>query len=513
MPNPINERVEKPIIEEAISEPNTNNINNINSTNPAISPDDWSDITKELLDSLPKVWTRGLLYFLVVFISIILPWAMLSKVDETGAARGRLEPKGNTVKLDAAVSGTVAEIRVKEGDEVQAGQTLLVLESELVKAELQQVQQRLEGQLNRLSQLNLLKNQLVVTLATQRQQNQAQELEKQAQIDQARQNVRTIVNSYNLQEEEKLAQVNQARKTLEHSLTTTKLMQSSLRSSQREVTRYQQLLKQGVVPEINLVDKQDVAKDKQRLYEQSQSDIEQAKLRLAEQQSSYQRTIRQTKADIEQAKLRLKEQERSYQTLTHSGKLAILKTEEQLKNLETEVTTVKAEIAQSKSQIKALEFQISQRDVKATVNGILFQLPVEKSGSVVQTGTMIAEIAPKGSPLIVRAQMATSQSGSLRKGLAVKVKFDAYPFQDYGVLEGKLMKISSTTLEVDTPNGKVAAYDLEIALNNNCIPSGNKCIALRPGDTATAEVIVRQRRIIDFLLDPFKQLQKGGVKL
>jgi HlyD family secretion protein len=68
-------------------------------------------------------------------------------------------------------------------------------------------------------------------------------------------------------------------------------------------------------------------------------------------------------------------------------------------------------------------------------------------------------------------------------------------------------------LEVDTPSGKVAAYDLEIALNKNCIPSGNKCIALRAGDTATAEVIVRQRRIIDFLLDPFKQLQKGGVKL
>jgi HlyD family secretion protein len=516
MPNPLNQQIDNSIIEETVQEPDVNSVNNeneINSVNPATSSDDWSNITKELLDSLPKVWTRGLLYFLVVFISIILPWAMLSKVDETGAARGRLEPKGNTVKLDSAVSGTVAEIRVKQGDIVQAGQTLLVLESELVKAELQQVKQRLEGQLNRLSQLNLLKNQLVVTLATQRQQNQAQELEKQAQIDQAKQNLRAINNSSNLQEEEKKAQVNQAKKTLEHSLTTNKLMQSSLRSSQKEVARYQKLLKQGAIPEINVVDKQDVAKEKQRLYEQSQSDIEQARLRLAEQQSSYQRTIRQTQADIEQAKLRLKEQERSYQTLTHSGKLAILKTEEQLKNLDTQVTTVKAEIAQSKSQIQALEFQISQRDVKATVSGILFQLPIEKSGSVVQPGTMVAEIAPKDSPLIVRAQMATSQSGSLRKGLAVKLKFDAYPFQDYGVIEGKLLKISPTTLEVDTPSGKVAAYDLEIALNKNCIPSGNKCIALRAGDTATAEVIVRQRRIIDFLLDPFKQLQKGGVKL
>jgi hemolysin D len=36
---------------------------------------------------------------------------------------------------------------------------------------------------------------------------------------------------------------------------------------------------------------------------------------------------------------------------------------------------------------------------------------------------------------------------------------------------------------------------------------------LRPGDTATAEVIVRQRRIIDLILDPFKKLQKGGLEL
>jgi HlyD family secretion protein len=109
--------------------------------------------------------------------------------------------------------------------------------------------------------------------------------------------------------------------------------------------------------------------------------------------------------------------------------------------------------------------------------------------------------------------MATTDSGFLRLGLPVKLKFDAYPFQDYGIISGELIKISPNTIEIDTANGKVAAYNLEISLKQSCIPSANKCIPLRPGDTATAEVIVRQRRIIDFLLDPFKKLQQGGVKL
>ena len=480
---------------------------------PEITSEDWSEITKESLDSLPQVWTRGLLYLLVLIVSLVLPWAMLSKVDETGTARGRIEPKDKTVKLDAAVAGTVAEIRVKEGETVKAGQTLLLLESELVKSDLRQVQDKLEGQLNRLSQLNSSKNQLIVSLATQQQQNQSQQLEKQAQVDQAQQNINTLKNAYQFQKEERLSQLNQARQTLVNSLTTNNLVESSLVSSQREVKRYTQLKQQGVIPEINLVEKQDIAKDKQKLYAQTKSDIQQAQLRLAEQKSSYERNLRQANADIEQAKLRLQEQERGYQTLTRSGQLAELKIAEQQKSLDTEVTSLKSEIAQSKSQIESLKFQLGQREIKASVNGILFQLPIQKAGSVVQLGTMVAEIAQDNSPLIIRAQMATTESGFLRIGLPVKLKFDAYPFQDYGILSGELIKISPNTIEMDTPNGKVAAYNLEISLKQSCIPSTNKCIPLRPGDTATAEVIVRQRLIIDFLLDPFKKLQQGGVKL
>ena len=114
---------------------------------------DWSYDTQELLDTLPRVWTRGLLYLLVFFAGIILPWSMLAKVDETGSARGRLEPKGKTVRLDAPVTGAVAEIEVKEGQFVKAGQTLLALESEEMLAQLQQARAKLEGQLDRLPQV------------------------------------------------------------------------------------------------------------------------------------------------------------------------------------------------------------------------------------------------------------------------------------------------------------------------------------------------------------------------
>ncbi len=273
--------------------------------------DDWSDATKELLDVLPQVWTRGLLYFLVIFVGIALPWAMFSQVEETGTARGRLEPQGKTIQLDAPVSGTVAKILVKEGEK------------------------------------NTLKAQL---------------------------------------------------------------------------------------------------------------ESKQAQSHLQEQQGSYDKIINQAASDIEQARLRWQELEESYKSLVHSGQLAVLKIEEQLKNLETDIATLKAEIAQSKSQISSLTFQLNQRVLKAPVAGTVFQLPLQGEGEVVQPGDMIAEIGRKGASLSLQAEMATTESGSLATGMAVKMKFDAYPFQDYGIVEGELVKISPTTEEIETPDGKITAY-------------------------------------------------------
>ena len=85
MPSTLNGRLSPQIQEEENKEVTTSQI-------ATKITNDWSDVTKELVDSLPQVWTRGLLYFLVIFISVILPLSMLFKVYETGTARGRFEP-------------------------------------------------------------------------------------------------------------------------------------------------------------------------------------------------------------------------------------------------------------------------------------------------------------------------------------------------------------------------------------------------------------------------------------
>ena len=441
-----------------------NKSSSIVSTRPPVhDSNEWSSLTKELIETLPRVWTRGLLYFLMLIVGIVLPWAMLSKVDETGSARGKLEPQGKVFAVDAPVSGTVDEVFVSEGELVESQQPLLSLESEPVENELEQIQTELEGQRQELAQLKLLKNQLVLTVNTQKQQNTAQLFEKQAQLDRAKQDV-------------------------EHSQTALRLAAKADEEANKEVERFIEAKNQGIVSEIQVVEKRDEARERERLLGQASAENKQAQLRAVEQQESY-------------------------QSLIHSGDIAVLRGKEQLKEIEQQILTLNSQIKSNQSKLDGLNYQLEQRVVKSPVDGSIFQLPAQETGTVIEPGGLVAEIAPQESPLILKAQMIPTESGSLEQGMPVKMKFDAYPFQDYGVVEGQLVRISPTTKMVDTPQGKAESYELEVKLDRDYIQAKNKRVDLRAGQTATAEVIVRQRRLIDFVLDPFKKLNEDGLEL
>lgn len=473
----------------------------------------WSYGTEQLLDALPKPWTRSLLYTLVVFTAIVLPWSILSKVDETGSARGRIEPLGATQKLDSQAGGKVTSVLVKEGQIVRSGQVLVKLESDVLQTNLQQVQAKLDGQFKQETQLHLLKNQLLLTLRTQEQQNEAQKLEKWAQVEQARQNLHALKTGYNLQKQEKLSKVDQVRHAIEASKATLKLAQLRLEGAQEKVPRYRRAFNDGAIPQDRLLDVEESAKETYQNVIQANSEVSRAQSSLVQEKSSYQETIHRAEAEIQQAEIRLQEQQRSAESLMHASELTLLKIQQQLKDLQSQLTAIESEMAQTKSQIISLKFQLEQRVVRSPINGVIFELPISKPGAVVQPGQRIAQIAPNTTAFILRAEMPIQNSGFLKVGSRVKIKFDAYPFQEYGIASGHVRWISPDSKIQETNQGKIATFELEIALDQSYLESWNKRILLSPGQTATAEVIIRQRRVIDYMLDPFKKLQKGGLEM
>lgn len=443
-----------------------------NSSNPESRLPKLSSSTRELISTLPRVWTRGLLYLLILFAAVAVPWALFTCVDQTGSAKGRLEPVGRTIRLDAPVTEALIKINVKEGQVVKAGETLAEFQTKPVLAEQQGVEAKLNGQQQQRRQLTQTNKQAEAAILIRQQQNQAEQAEQQGQMAQTLD--RLASSQYNYPLEQKQAQL-----------------------IQKNVERYQFLLREGAVPKIKL-------EEFEGQWLKSQQQLDQAASR-----------IRQTKIDMER-------QQKAYDRILRAGELAVLEHQTKQQETATQITQLSSEIAQTQKQVESLELQLQQRVIKAPVDGTVFQLDVHHAGTVLQTGQMIAQIAPNDMPLILRAKMPTSESGFLQDKLQhqthneppiVRLKFDAYPFQDYGVVEGHLRWISPDSKEVETAQGKVEMFELEIEIDQPYISVQGKQIKLTAGETATAEVIIRQRRIIDILLDPFKKLQQGGLEL
>jgi hemolysin D len=528
---------------------------------------DWSNAAKEIIDGVPLPWTRGLFYFLLIFMGIALPWAIFFQIDEIGTARGRLELTGDTLKREADLPGnaTIVKVLVKKGDTVKKGQVIMELDAKEVRDQIQQNQVKLEGQQQRLNQLNLSKNQLAIAFNTQQQQNQSQLGEKQTQIAQAEQNLTGLKTSYNnqaseknaqldqasqtvrdrqnsrsQQQQEKTNQINQANQTIIDSTAAYSLAKNRFQDAQREVDRYNKLLRQGAIPEIRSREAESTAKERRQTTVQSQASLQQAKLRLKEQQDSYRKTMQQAEADIKQAQLRLKEQQGNYQrtigqlqsdiaqaelrlkeqqgslqSLIQANKLALAKSDQQLKDVQTQITTLENEILQSKQQSQILTDRLDKYTIRADADGSIFELPITREGSVMQPKQLIAEIAPSGSggktDLVFKGEIPAAESESLRAqgvGKEVKLKFDEFPFATYGIVPGQLIWISPNSKVMPTPTGASStSYEVKIALDKPCLKYQKECLSFKSGQPATAEIVIRRRRILDLIADPFTKLR------
>jgi HlyD family secretion protein len=474
---------------------------------------DWSPDLTDQLNTLPKVWTRGLLYFVALFSAIALPWAFLAKVDETGVARGRIEPRGATQRIDAPASGMVSVVHVKEGQIVQQGQILLELETDELQTDLQQAQGKLGGQINQLNQLELLKNQVLGSLGVQAQQTQAQIFEKESQVNQARQTLASGESSLPIQAAEKQAQVDQASAKFNAAQKDLIRTENLYRKDVDEIQRYRQLAKVGGAAVIEVTRAERTAEESRRLRDQAEAEVQQAQQRLVEQQASYQRLSQKLQTEQQLAALQLEEQQGGQVSLSKTGELALLKNQERLRELNGQIVALKTQVNQSRNQVKVLNLQLRKRSVRSPVTGTIFELPITKNKAFLQAGQTIAQIAPQNVPLIVKAQIPSANSGFLKVGQPVKLKFDAYPFQDYGTQSGRVQWISPNSTLKTIGNAQIEVFNLEVIMDQPYLQTSSKRIMLSPGQSVSAEVIVRQRRIIDFLLDPFRKLQGDGLKL
>ena len=174
-----------------------------------------------------------------------------------------------------------------------------------------------------------------------------------------------------------------------------------------------------------------------------------------------------TKEDLKLSESQLINKEKSYYDLS----LAMI-------NIESSISEKKSEILQLEHDISQNQIQFSQaiQMLKTTLLGWIDKYSIKSStngqiefSSFIQENQFISlskpfgYIIPAHSKYYMRTSLSQDIVGKLEKNTPVEIRFNAYPYKDFGVLEGRLTRISEIALD----SGFLSKIDLVNGLETN----------------------------------------------
>ncbi|AOY78573.1 HlyD family efflux transporter periplasmic adaptor subunit [Moorena producens JHB] len=483
----------------------------------ATNTENWSTALQNLLDQPPSVLPQRLLLGGFAFCMVCGVWATFGQIDEVGKARGKLVPKGEVYKIHPIQSGKVAKIAVKEGESVTAGQVLVELDTELGATEVERLEQLINADQIKLIQMQGLIENIRQEAQTRKQIAKADIDAQQAAIAQAQTKVAALREQLIQHQEAKVASQDRLERLKRLKATTQALLQQREDDAfalKERLENLKPLLASGAISKEQVFQAEHSLRASQRVITQTQlqeaasnqDQIYQAQQSIRDRNSAItltQSDLNQTLAEIQRLQAGLTQK----QAEVHRTQL---ETKQKLQQLEIELTQLNAKIAENRNLLTSAKARLKQKFLYAPVDGVVSSLNVANIGEVFQPGQTIAEVAPQDAPLVLSASLPNQEAGFIKEGMPVQIKLDAYPYQEYGIIKGKVTSLSADA-KTDQQFGSV--YEVEVSLNRDYVTEDDQMIRFKAGQTAKADIIIRRRRIVDFLLDPIRQLQKGGVNL
>lgn len=135
---------------------------------------------------------------------------------------------------------------------------------------------------------------------------------------------------------------------------------------------------------------------------------------------------------------------------------------------------------------------------------IYFIIPLQEN-QYIQNGKLLGYINPKESDFYAEANLPQYNFGKIDTGLSVQLRFEAYPYQETGFVEGKLDYISSVPSD--------SGFRTTIRLTNGLITNNRNSLPYKNGLKAQALIITRNMRLLERLYyNVVKSLSVGKKK-
>ena len=383
-------------------------------------------------------------------------------------AQGKIVPQSYLKILQPADSGIVRDILVTDGQLVEAGQVLVRMDTQLSAADRSAVAHELklkDLQLRRID-AELAGKALVRAPSDDEvlyQQIAAQYKARRAAYMDTLDTEKAILSK--AEQELKVSQEMQAK------------LQRTVPIYRDQAQGWERLANEGFAGRL-------MAMDRQRLYIESEQDLK-----------AQAHNIESLRASIAQSEKRIAQVTSNYNQQLHNERLETVAQHHRLKQ-----------------ELEKHEHRFGLLELKAPQSGVVKDLATRTPGTVVAPGTILLTLVPRDEPLMAEVWITNPDSGFVRANQKARLKFSAYPFQKYGMLDGVVTQISADAHDkTETPSSPArslhdAVYRALINLDTDSLILNGKQLKILPGMLVHAEIHLGTRSVLEYVLSPLQKV-------
>jgi adhesin transport system membrane fusion protein len=387
-------------------------------------------------------------------------WSIIGRLDVVSFAVGDVVPSSQVKTVQHLEGGIVADIQVREGDRVKAGQPLVVLESTASGADVEELNVRLAALTADVARFD--------AEVTGSGEPQFPEGFADANPDVARQALEMFANRQSQLETEMGAQralVDQREREYDEVSARLANSREKLTFLSEQVGISEELLKEDLTNRMlhlnllkELANLNGIISEDSAVLARLEAAVEQERLKLESIEGSFRVEARQN----------LDENRRALQELTNRHR----------------------------------KFQDSfKRSVLVSpVDGVVMTLHVVTLGGVIRPGDAVADIVPMGDAMVVEAKLPPQDVGYVHPGQIARVKLASADGARFGHLDGEVVSVSPDTVE--TKDGQ-PYYKVRIKTVGDSFDSHGESYRLVPGVQVMCSIVTGSRSVLGYIASPF----------
>ena len=459
------------------------------SNNDALLNEFQSDAVEIEKRSVP-FGARLTLYTVAGLLFSFVLWANWAQVDRIVTATGKLIPTEPAVVIDTKLPSPIKSIHARFGDKVSAGFVIATLDPTFSDADLKQLNSRKNALAAEISRLSAERDAVGFDLGSF--SNDRDWLMQNQVFLERKKEYAAAMNKFDAENSKLAVQLESSEEEIESGL-----------MAYKKFREYEAVIKKLV-----------------STGSKPKSDIMNRELQSEEAKMNYY-SSRNRRRELLKSVETLRAERESFAASWRT------ETVNELVKVRENLNSVEQELSKANKSNEFVELVVPE-DLPYK-EFVVLEVAEKSVGSIMQTGEPLFKLIPIGVPmevevevegkdvaLIAKAKPEQIAAGELPKGSDVRIKLSSFPYQKHGTLDGAVRTISEGSFEKQLPGGAssgVTTYKARVKiLDPEQLERVPDNFRLMPGMTATAEIKVGKRKVIEYLLNPLFRYMDEAIR-